>query len=539
MSERRAPEADPKDVLLAVAASGVLLLMLGLLPTAVVLAASGDVPPAGVVALAIGTVRIAAQGRWSDPARAYPDDVASLMPEATTWWLLAGAFAMVAISVGAAGVRVLEPHVARERLGRRPGDLRGARPRSWARPRDLPVKSGDVGFRIGRLDGREVCTGEEEHVAVIAPTRSGKTTRCVIPWLLEHRGPAIVTSTKRDVLEATLEAREHLGNVWVYDPFSRDSAQWSPLDGCQDWSCALRTATWLADATQDGDSEIARYWRGEASKLLAPMLHAAALSGASLEQLIAWLDVQDVKQPARVLAASGAMAGERQLHAVVRLDTRNKGTTFMSAGSVLSAYRFPEVLASAQPDLCAETFATGQPHTLYVVSSERHQRLLTPLIVALLSGLLNAVMDSERFGTGRGPRLRVLLDEAANIAPLTELPRLLSQAAGHGIRVATVWQSLGQMQERFGRAADTILANSTSKLFMGPVTDEATRTYVDGLLGRTPENGSRKVSSAALQQLHGDRALLVTGAALPSVVTTRPWWNQSSARLRLRRHRLA
>ncbi len=393
----------------------------------------------------------------------------------------------------------------------------------------------EAGFTIGRLDRRTVTTSDEEHVAVVAPTRSGKTTRCVIPWLLEHRGPAIVTSTKRDVLEATRDVRERIGRVWVYDPFREDSARWTPLVGCERWSQALRVAMWLADATQDGDSEIARYWRGEAAKVLAPVLHAAALAGGHIADVIAWLDTQETAAVSRVLASHDAQPALRQMAAVLKLDARNKGTTLMSAGSVLAAYRFPEVLRSAEEDLSAEMFVTGQPHTVYVVAPERHQRLLAPLIVGLLSSLLDESIESNHFVGSGTRRLRVLLDEAANIAPLTELPRLLSQAAGHGIRVATVWQSLAQMQDRYGRGAETILANSTSKLFMGPITDEATRSYVVELLGRTPDGDARKASAAALQQLEGDRALLIRGASLPAVLTLRPWWASG----RLTQHRKA
>ena len=55
-------------------------------------------------------------------------------------------------------------------------------------------------FTLGQLDGRLLASEPQSHVAVIAPTRSGKTTRYVIPWLLEHDGPAVVTSTKTDVV---------------------------------------------------------------------------------------------------------------------------------------------------------------------------------------------------------------------------------------------------------------------------------------------------------------------------------------------------
>ena len=42
---------------------------------------------------------------------------------------------------------------------------------------------------------------------VVAPPRAGKTIGFVIPWLLEHDGPALVLSTKRDVYEATVAHR--------------------------------------------------------------------------------------------------------------------------------------------------------------------------------------------------------------------------------------------------------------------------------------------------------------------------------------------
>lgn len=124
-------------------------------------------------------------------------------------------------------------------------------------------------FTLGTLDGRLLAADPEAHVAVVAPTRSGKTTRCVIPWLLEHRGPAIVTSTKTDVLASTATYRERHGKVLVWNPFGRESVGWTPLEGCDDWSSPLQRAQWLADAIQEGESEVAQYWRGEAAKLLA------------------------------------------------------------------------------------------------------------------------------------------------------------------------------------------------------------------------------------------------------------------------------
>jgi hypothetical protein len=80
----------------------------------------------------------------------------------------------------------------------------------------------------------------------------------------------------------------------------------------------------------------------------------------------------------------------------------------------------------------------------------------------------------------------------------------------------------------------------------GPVTDEITRRYITGLLGdefvdtasRTVRRGGgeasvtvgstkrAKASAAALQQLGGDRAMVVEGDHPPAVVALRPYWKE-------------
>jgi type IV secretory pathway TraG/TraD family ATPase VirD4 len=405
-------------------------------------------------------------------------------------------------------------------------------------------------FTLGRLDGHLLAADDEAHAAVIAPTRSGKTTRYVIPWLLEHDGPAIVTSTKTDVLHATQKWRAQRGRVMLWDPFGPDCVPWSPLTGCESWQFALSQAQWLADAAQTGDSEIATYWRGEAARLLAPLLHAAAFANAKITHVLDWIDSQNTVKPGKILDEFECAPARRQLNGIGKLDSRNRGTIYMSAGSLLAAYRLPAVQASARHGLTVSDFLDGQPNTLYIVSSSRQQRLLAPLIVAMLSGVLHAAGERANGAKPLCPTLRILLDETANIAPLRDLPSHLSQAAGYGVRIATIWQSLAQAQHRYGPAADDILANSTAKLYLGPVTDHTTREHITGLLGdehhdttsvtvdahRRSHTASRTrrpaATPGALQQLTADRALLVAGRERPAVIDTEPWWEQRALRRR-------
>ena len=540
--ERRPPQLDATDLLPLIAALVVVTLVALLMPTAATLAGSGRLPAARPAELIAGTVRLAAQQRWSDPASAYNETAARRMPDPGVWWTAAGGTLIALLVLAALAWAQLGPAIARERLGRRPYDPRGSRPRAWARPRDLhdltSRRRTRGGFSLGTLDRRKLRSDPEGHVALIAPPRAGKTTRFVIPWLLEHDGPAIVTSTKRDVLDVTRNWRSRLGQVWVYDPFHHDTCTWDPLDGCADWSRALRQATWLADATQQGDSEIASYWRGEAAKLLAPLLHAAAITGQPISIVLGWLDTQNTEEPAQILAGTRAVAALRQLHGTAGLDERNRGTTYMSAGSVLAAYRYPELDKTTEPVLTTNAFLNGRANTLYLVAADRHQQLLTPLIATVLSALLHETAERTTRSGALSPTLRILMDEAANIAPLRELPRHLSQSAGHGIRIASVWQTIAQLEERYRAAGDTILANSTTKIFMGPITDEPTqrllRNNLDGTTTRPRRHGEsqRPNTTSAARQLERDRALVLAGNSSPAVTETRPWWKTPTIRRR-------
>jgi type IV secretory pathway TraG/TraD family ATPase VirD4 len=63
----------------------------------------------------------------------------------------------------------------------------------------------------------------------------------------------------------------------------------------------------------------------------------------------------------------------------------------------------------------------------------------------------------------------------------------LSQCGDHGIVIATLWQSIAQIDNRYGRAArDAICAASTALLFLPPPADPTTTGYLSELLGEEP-----------------------------------------------------
>ncbi len=207
----------------------------------------------------------------------------------------------------------------------------------------------------------------------------------------------------------------------------------------------------------------------------------------------------------------------------------------MSALNLLRAYRYPQLAAPATTDLTPSRFLDGAANTIYVVAAGHDQELLRPVILALLAAIYEtAVVRARRHGPLQ-PRLLILMDEAANIAPVRNLASWLSQCGDHGIVIATIWQSIAQIDQRYGRAArDAICAAATAQLFIPPLAEPTSAGYLSELLGEEPvANASgptlavahRKAAPAPwLRQVPRGRAILIYRDLPPAVVRAPGWF---------------
>jgi len=376
---------------------------------------------------------------------------------------------------------------------------------------------------------------------VIAPPRAGKSSGFVVPWLLDHDGPALVLSTKRDIFDATEPHRRGLGQVWVFDPFGDEqSAAFTPLIPARSWPGAIRAGEALASAAHPDQANAANeFWDKEAASMLAPLLHAAAIDGADMSELVRWLDARHFSDAVSILKEAGASAAADQLEGVGRRDERNRETTVMSALNLLRAYRYPQLNVTSAPTVTPEQFLDGEANTIYVVAAGHDQELLRPVILALLAAVYEAAIVRARSSGALQPRLFMLMDEAANIAPVRNLASWLSQCGDHGVLIATIWQSIAQIDQRYGRAArDAICAASTAQIFIPPLAEPTSAGYLTELLGEetvansssgssghTLAVGDRKAGPAPwLRQVQRGRAILIYRDLPPAVVRAPGWF---------------
>jgi type IV secretion system protein VirD4 len=404
---------------------------------------------------------------------------------------------------------------------------------------------------VGSSRGGLVLAPPEQSLLVLGPPRSGKTTALAVPNVLAAPGAAICTSTKLDVMAATLAGRSQTGRSWLLDPSGSVSAppgveriRWSPAAAARTWEDALLLARAMSAAARpQGRVGESAHWTERAEALLAPLLHAASLRGSGMDRVLRWVLRHDLDEPADILAVEGVGLAADVLAGIGATDPRESSGIWSTAAGILAAYRSERVLDLADPPNFDPATLASSADTVYVCSPSRHQELVAPIIVAFL--------DQARAGAyvraDGGPPLTLILDEMANIAPIPNLPSLLSEG-GCGVLTLGCLQDLSQARTRWGPAAEGFLSLFGAKVVLPGIGDLATLELVSRLAGdaevavrgvsRGPWwsggrgaptvswNGRRqpRLPVDAVSHQPPGTAILLSGASPPVTVRLPPWW---------------
>ncbi len=395
---------------------------------------------------------------------------------------------------------------------------------------------------------------EEDMVAVLGVPRVGKTGGLLVPQALLWRGPAVIASSKWDLLRATGDRRAAIaarsgGGVSLYAPvlgrelhFGLRSMAYSLVDASRTPKGAKAIASAMIRAGESGKGITdASYWSGGGIRILQCLLHAAAVAGTDIRQVQRWIGRGTLDEPAKLLEDSSSPAAEQwsaDLRDQNSLNERERASFFGQARAALAALDLPEVVAnSCHSDLTADDFLLSGS-TLYIVNSGAEQQEVAPLIAGFVEALVARAY--ELWNLGRLPeRLLLLLDEVANIVPLPMLARHMSEGAGQGVLIYFALQDWSQLRHKYGdQVADAIFSLARAKILFGGSDNERELSRIERLLGThhverptsetRQQDGGRshsrswereaRISTAELRAIPPGRALLVYHTYAPELV---------------------
>jgi type IV secretion system protein VirD4 len=348
---------------------------------------------------------------------------------------------------------------------------------------------------LGSYRGKWVTADPEHAVLVLGPPREGKTSSIIIPTLLAAGGPVLVTSTKPEVMAHTMAVRAKLGTCWLFDPSGSTSCppgvrrlHWSPVSACATWDRTISLAHDIVTTARPADdSRDGGHWGERAAALLAAFLHAAALDGRGMRDVLTWTLRQDGATPHRILNANGARTASDVLDGIASTAPAERSGIWSTAAGALAVYRSEAALAlTDSPNLEPAAFVSGRD-TVYVVASSHHQRVAAPMIVALLQEIYTATFAEagrRAWSSARlDPPVLYLLDEVANIAPLPALPSIVSEGGGQGLVVVACLQDLSQARQRWKEHADGFLSLFGTKVLLRGLGDVVTLKAISDLVG--------------------------------------------------------
>ncbi|MFD7861533.1 type IV secretory system conjugative DNA transfer family protein [Streptomyces sp. NPDC059783] len=370
-----------------------------------------------------------------------------------------------------------------------------------ARVTDVPVSEVAVFCGTAIPTGVKLYIPFEETVLIVAPPREGKTSQLIMPWILDFPGSVLATSSKTDVLYATAKSRERYGPVMVLDPTGLSNwplqLQWAITDGCEDFTVARKRAeTLTGTAKSDEGTKNGGYFVMNAQMLMTCWLHAAALDGLSGMDILRWATAPTERQPVDILAAHGQENLARALAAQHAAAPEERSASWRTAEQSILALYDHKVAAifgkSARDDRnfsIAKWLTEGG--TVFLIGEEDEGSSLAPILAAFSRAILDtAKVIAARMPNGRlDPPFALLGDELANVAPLPQIPSLMSVSGSQNIFLVAVLQNLAQAQERWGElGVRKMFAAATIKVILGGVSDEQELKTYSQLAGEFEED---------------------------------------------------
>lgn len=333
-----------------------------------------------------------------------------------------------------------------------------------------------------------------EHVAAIAPTRSGKGVGLVVPTLLSWPGSVIAHDLKGELWELTAGWRsQEAGNVVIkFDPAAEiGSSAFNPLEEVRlgtphEVGDVQNLVTILVDPDGKG---LVDHWAKTAHALLTGVvLHLAyEARGRGETTALAHLAFALSNPAEPVDRLYDAMLSNRHLggepHPVVAAAARDmlnrpaeeRGSVLSSAMSYLSLYRDPLVAANtARSDFRIDDLMDHErPVSLYLVVRPADKDRLRPLMRLLINQIVRVlVREGMRFENGHPVplhrhRLLLMLDEFPSFGRLEVFQEALAYLAGYGLKAYLIMQDVAQLWGAYGRD-ESIISNCHVRVAYAP-----------------------------------------------------------------------
>lgn len=370
---------------------------------------------------------------------------------------------------------------------------------------------------LGNLvNGAPIMSTPGAHTLIVAPTGTGKGTRVIVPTLLLYQGSIIVIDPKGENTAITARFRRdhlkqsvHIINPWgeldaTYAAAGFTAATFNPLDVLRaDDPNVVSIARSMAEQIAINGPTTDAFWQRSAASLLTALLLWVTDQGGPGKTLGGIADLlsggakMESLRPAlfKEMAASTAYGGamRKQIAQFMTMGERQYGSVISQLADALQFAADPLLIkATNSSSFSLRSLADGNTSVFIVIPDDQMQPQAVWL--RLLLAAVTETFKREK-PAARGMRGMFLIDE---FPALGRIDRFVSDVAvmrGAGLDYTIAIQSLSQLRDIYGTAADTLIGNCKWKWFCN-INDLPTAEYLSRAIGQmTVQTVSRTLSA--------------------------------------------
>lgn len=329
------------------------------------------------------------------------------------------------------------------------------------------------GFEYDETSQRRTLAESAAHVLVSAPTETGKTRRILAPAAVLWRGPAVVVSPKDDLLQLVQQRRYGPRAVIDFRPDydadypDMDVLSFDPttLIGTPDQAVTIANTMMQMSAVGMGSGADqvtdAGIWESNTETPLAAMLYAASPrgNGAGIGWVLLAVNNTSSTPPGTTMPTDPGWEHAAEIVATIplfrdallatlKMDPKQRDSIALTMRKSVTPWMRLQ-LRGEQPPVFDETVLDNPTFTLYVLTPAEGS------IAGAAVTLIDHLVRIWRAKTARKEmrhRLLIVVDEAANTAPMPALRRYISEGRGLGVNFVLAVQASSQLETVYGTA---------------------------------------------------------------------------------------
>lgn len=389
-----------------------------------------------------------------------------------------------------------------------------------------------------------------KNLALIAPTGSGKTTRFVIPNLLELKGSAVVTDPSGEIYRATAGHLAAQGvRVEVVQPAAVGrSLGFNPLAYLESHQELGELARSLAEYGNQGEGDgngggggSGAFWTHGAADILSICLHA--LRNVSDERFrnlgnLRWVLNHFGYGGEGVVEFLGRHLDERmqaEFLGFISQDRKVMASMLSTARAGLGLWNDPEVCRLTSEDSVGIRRIRKEKTVIYLIVPESRIPYFSLLLNLFYRACFREMLegwDSEAYRAGKLLPVYFFLDEFGNLGRLPHFENIITTLRKRACSISVILQQPSQLQAVYGlKKAESILGGGcANKLYLTGLDSETAYAVErqlgsetvgkDGVAGTARGRlGKPLMRADEIRRLPGHRAILISGRQRPLLAT--------------------